>query len=585
MLKNKLKKLISTMVIAIMVIVNLPLNVFADDFPPVTYSFNETTGELVISGTGPMNDFSTIHPSPWYFHNIPSVKIEDGITRIGKCAFCDCRGLISITVPDGVKEIGRMAFAGCRNLNSVTIGKCVKKIDGLAFWECKNLTSVTYLGKTDPECDDAFEDCIQLKEVYVPSDYEGRFFCGIKVNKGNEEVSSTQVSESDNSSLSQISEEFEEMHESQVSSQESESNSYNSNIKCSFDTDTGELKIFGAGEMEANNRTNLRYPWTKYTENIKSVNIEKGINNIGSWAFNSCKNLRSITIPDSVTSIEDNAFTGCENLNIIYLGATDPLHSPEEYKVSFFDRLILGDGGGMWHDPSVNRGYAFYLAFNIKVTVPLYYKDNSFCAIPVTKDKVAMPSKLSGNCGKNIKYEFDVPKGELEIFGVGEMDNYMYWPKVCNISPWDSYKSYIESIKIENGVTKIGNSAFYDCKNLLSITIPNSTIQIGDFAFSGCTSLMSLNIPKGVKRIGDSAFYGCKGLKDVKLPGSINFIDHHSFACCTNLNSVTFCGNSQPEIGSFRLRHPVFVKCPNLKEINVPSAYTKGTFCGVKVNK
>lgn len=128
MLKNKLKKLISTMVIAIMVIVNLPLNVFADDFPPVTYSFNETTGELVISGTGPMNDFSTIHPSPWYFHNIPSVKIEDGITRIGKCAFCDCRGLTSITVPDGVKEIGRMAFAGCRNLNSVTIGKCVKKL-------------------------------------------------------------------------------------------------------------------------------------------------------------------------------------------------------------------------------------------------------------------------------------------------------------------------------------------------------------------------------------------------------------------------------------------------------------------------
>ena len=39
---------------------------------------------------------------------------------------------------------------------------------------------------------------------------------------------------------------------------------------------------------------------------------------------------------------------------------------------------------------------------------------------------------------------------------------------------------------IPEGVTKIGNSAFYGCANLTSVTIPGSVKEIDKRVFQGC---------------------------------------------------------------------------------------------------
>ena len=68
---------------------------------------------------------------------------------------------------------------------------------------------------------------------------------------------------------------------------------------------------------------------------------------------------------------------------------------------------------------------------------------------------------------------------------------------------------------IGNGVTSIGNDAFYRCTLLTSITIPDSVTSIGSDAFSSCTSLTSITIPDSVTSIGYEAFYFCTSLKEV----------------------------------------------------------------------
>ena len=65
---------------------------------------------------------------------------------------------------------------------------------------------------------------------------------------------------------------------------------------------------------------------------------------------------------------------------------------------------------------------------------------------------------------------------------------------------------------IPQGITSIGDSAFYSCDSLTSVSIPNSVTFIGDSAFSYCDSLTSVSIPNSVTAIGDYAFGDCSNL-------------------------------------------------------------------------
>lgn len=50
-------------------------------------------------------------------------------------------------------------------------------------------------------------------------------------------------------------------------------------------------------------------------------------------------------------------------------------------------------------------------------------------------------------------------------------------------APWNNYSSKVKSAVIENGVTSVGNYAFYSCGNLVSVKLPESLTRIGEFAF------------------------------------------------------------------------------------------------------
>ena len=183
----------------------------------------------------------------------------------------------------------------------------------------------------------------------------------------------------------------------------------------------------------------------------------------------------------------------------------------------------------------------------------------------------------NGSCGDNVTYIYEEATQTLTISGTGAMQNYRYTNGNNYSTPWNSYKTTIVKVVVEEGVTSIGNYAFAGCSGLTSVTIPNSVTSIGNYAFFECSGLTTVNIfdiaawckitfafaefisnplyyahhlfldgveikdlviPNSVTSIGGSAFYGCTSLTSVTIPNSVTSIGGYAFSNCKNLMTV-----------------------------------------------
>ncbi len=91
------------------------------------------------------------------------------------------------------------------------------------------------------------------------------------------------------------------------------------------------------------------------------------------------------------------------------------------------------------------------------------------------------------NSGKLTAYLYEnLTEGgyELVITGSGDMADYSY------SNPWYAYRNKINRVTLPEGLTSIGNCAFYYCSALRQIVIPDSVERIGDFAFYDAKKLV-----------------------------------------------------------------------------------------------
>lgn len=207
----------------------------------------------------------------------------------------------------------------------------------------------------------------------------------------------------------------------------------------------------------------------------------------------------------------------------------------------------------------------------------------------------------SGTCGANLSWDLD-PTGKLTILGEGAMYDYNYNE---NNQPWDYCKDSIKSVVVSNGVTRIGNGAFYRYPNLETIAIPASISSIGKYAFDNCPKMIGvyisnlynwcgitfdsynanplysahnlylnnelvveLTLPNKVS-ISAYAFHGCESITSVSIPSGVYSLGASVFSGCKNLNSVTL----SPTLSE--LPAGTFSQCASLTSIVIPDSVTK----------
>lgn len=114
--------------------------------------------------------------------------------------------------------------------------------------------------------------------------------------------------------------------------------------------------------------------------------------------------------------------------------------------------------------------------------------------------------------------------------------------------PHNSYQigRNIRSVDIPQGVTSIGNHAFFDCFDLENITIPQSVTSIGDVAF-GCCKFTTLSLGENIETIGGGAFWHCSNLSEITIPENVkeikngyseNIYYRKTFEGCSHLKCI-----------------------------------------------
>ena len=172
-------------------------------------------------------------------------------------------------------------------------------------------------------------------------------------------------------------------------------------------------------------------------------------------------------------------------------------------------------------------------------------------------------AQASGKCGENLTWVLD-NECILTISGKGAMVDFAD----SSAQPWSELRGSICEVKIQNGVTSIGDYAFDSCSRIGNMTIPSSVTSIGDYAFSGCSSLKNVAVPNSMTGIGDYAFYRCSGLTSMTIPAGVTSIGDYAFSQCSCLTNVTI-SNGVTNIGN-----DAFDGCNGLKNVTIPASVT-----------
>ena len=233
-----------------------------------------------------------------------------------------------------------------------------------------------------------------------------------------------------------------------------------------------------------------------YKYDMSGITIPASVTHIGSGAF-SLTDLKEIKIPAGVVSMGDNPFGYCISLETITVAEGNP---------------------------------AFYVQDGVL-----------FCS--EDRSLVCFPNMLADPEDEE-EHTYTVPAGTEIIrgdaFGGVEGLSEIFLPDSLRAIGSQAFGFCFGRAVLPAGLKQIPSMLFYECEELSAVDIPATVTVIGGGAFTFC-GLEEVRIPDGVTEIGASAFEGCWSLRSVVIPDSVKAIGESAFNSCAE-DLVILCG-------------------------------------------
>ena len=235
----------------------------------------------------------------------------------------------------------------------------------------------------------------------------------------------------------------------------------------------------------------------------------------------------------------------------------------------YYRNFLCTETNFAWHD----RDYQY--------TTESFNSQYPMATLPYVENVTA-----SGTVNSRISWVLDGDTGTLTVAGEGAIPSYRY-----SKAPWYEYRNSVRRIVVEEGITEVGERAFYwninctelclpesliaireygfnNLQNLKGVTLPSNLRIIEFCAFSECTSLESITLPDSVTTVGTNAFSNCYALKSATLSAGMNYIPNSMFFGDYRLTSVVI-----PE-GVVRIDNTAFADC-GFTKFTIPSTVTQ----------
>lgn len=476
----------------------------------VTYTYNGLTYRLIPAKDENQRNLAVLMPGDYSSLNevtIPErITIENGgnntryyVDAIGYKAFDGCASLKTVTFSsrNAAKIIGDRAFADA-GISTINIPETVETVGRHAFDGSSSLTEITLPSGVRTIDSYAFAGCSALKGFNIPE--------GVATIRD--------YTFTDCTSLTEIT----------VPATIDTIGSY------AFNNCSGLTKV----TIESGVKTLADHAFDKCTS-LAQITVPGSIETIGDYAFNNCSRLTEVTVESGVRNIGDFAFYGAASLSKVTLNEGLETIGQSAFASSYFR------GIQPFYMPStlttVGKDAFYYFGCNDINISSL----EAWCNIDF-ENSASNPGSCTANGGASMYLNDEKIKNLVIPESVKVVKDFTF---CCN---WG-----LESITFNDGVERIGNASFYECKYLKSVTIPGSVTEIGQWAFDATSPALTFTYGAEPIEIADNAFSASQPCSYITKLSWDRPLD------CLNINTSRLenltLGNSVTEIPAGRFKN------------------------------
>lgn len=284
----------------------------------------------------------------------------------------------------------------------------------------------------------------------------------------------------------------------------------------------------------------------EYSFGIERVSFPQSLTTIGVYAFQNTP-IESVILPEGFLSLGDFAFYECPMLTVVNTGGLERISDYAFNKCTALTSLTMS--------PYVTYigEYAFFTCKQLEeITIPEDVQTIGAGAFKSCESLRTINIPASVNYIGPTAFSFCKSMRSIKV----SPENRYYCDLngvLCNKAATTIVEfpaGYPGEYEVPEGITTIGDRAFYYRTRLTEITFPSTLKVIDNSAFHACSELKEVEIPSSVTTIGSQAFMFCEGLKSVSLGSRVASIGDNAFSMCYELSTIDVYAGVPPTIAS-----------------------------------